>query len=362
MNDKKVFTTNNFDLLRLFAALQVVIHHSVMHLGIEYKGKFLLDIFEVVPGVPVFFFISGYLISKSYENNSNIKEYVQNRVLRIYPAVFVCVLLSVLSVYLVGYYRSIEVPALQFLIWLFGQLSFYQFYNPDFMRAYGSGALNGSLWTITVELQFYILIPLLYFFIKRTGRYIESNKVLVVLIIIFLFFNRFYYLFHSEYKDIVWYKLFGVTFVPWFYMFLVGTFVQRNFRIFHNYLSNKFIIIFIMFSFYLWFMKSFLNVNTGNGIGPLIFIPMVIVLFSAAYSNIRLSNILLHKNDISYGVYIYHMPVINMMIYLGYKGDISFLIISIVLTVVLSSLSWKIVEYPSLMLKKHPLNPLNKNS
>ncbi len=49
-----------------------------------------------------------------------------------------------------------------FWAWLAGQVSFLQFFNPEQFRGFGIGVANGALWTITVELQFYVFIPLLY--------------------------------------------------------------------------------------------------------------------------------------------------------------------------------------------------------
>lgn len=40
-------------------------------------------------------------------------------------------------------------------------MSFVQFYNPDWLRGFGTGVLNGSLWSIPVELQYYVLLPFL---------------------------------------------------------------------------------------------------------------------------------------------------------------------------------------------------------
>ena len=42
--------------------------------------------------------------------------------------------------------------------------------HPDFLRGYGVGVLNGSLWTIPVELQFYALVPLIYWSLSLRAR------------------------------------------------------------------------------------------------------------------------------------------------------------------------------------------------
>ena len=54
-----------------------------------------------------------------------------------------------------------------FWIWCLGQLSFVQFYNPDFLRGFGVGVVNGSLWTIAVELQFYVAVPILFWVVNK---------------------------------------------------------------------------------------------------------------------------------------------------------------------------------------------------
>jgi peptidoglycan/LPS O-acetylase OafA/YrhL len=154
MENKKIFISNNFDLIRLFAALQVVLMHGYSHLDIVDIG--LSKVLSYFPGVPIFFFISGYLISSSYANKGNIFQYTINRAVRIYPALIVCTLLSVLAVYLTGYFSSYKGGVSEFFLWILGQISFVQFYNPDFMREFGTGVLNGSLWTISVELQLYL--------------------------------------------------------------------------------------------------------------------------------------------------------------------------------------------------------------
>lgn len=361
MNKNDIFKVNNFDLLRLLAAFQVVLHHLTTHLKVTFDQNILSDLLVLFPGVPVFFFVSGFLISKSYENNSDLSEFFLNRVLRIYPALIGCFGLSLLSVFVVGYLDHTDFQAMEFWAWIVAQLSFLQFYSPDFMRGYGVGVLNGSLWTICVELQFYIMTPIVaYFYAFRKEKY--ANKILIGLILLFLIFNRSYHFLDSEYGDVLWFKLLGVTFVPWIYMFLVGVYFQRNFVELFRLMGNRFLIIFLCYLFCAYIAKNVLQLQVGNAISPIVYLPMACVIFSFAFSFRTMSNKILGRNDISYGVYIYHMPVVNLLLFLGLSGTVNLLALALWLTFLLAIFSWLFIEKPSLKLKKHPLNPIRRYS
>ena len=99
------FRNNNFDLIRLLAATQVALWHSIeiMQVDISAFGRHLASLLHLFPGVPIFFFISGFLISRSYESNPNVAEYASNRILRLYPALICAVTLSFLLIFISGY-------------------------------------------------------------------------------------------------------------------------------------------------------------------------------------------------------------------------------------------------------------------
>ncbi|MFZ4801578.1 MAG: acyltransferase family protein [Chlorobium sp.] len=71
---------NNLEWLRLLFAVQVVLVHVAEELNIEIP--YAINHF---PGVPAFFFVSGFLIYASYLNAPG-RRYFENRFLRIYPA------------------------------------------------------------------------------------------------------------------------------------------------------------------------------------------------------------------------------------------------------------------------------------
>ncbi len=306
--------------------------------------------------VPIFFFISGFLISRSFEKNSILREYAQNRILRIYPGLAVCFLVSLASVALTGYFATITVSPADVLLWAGAQLSAAQFYNPEFMRRYGVGVLNGSTWTITVELQFYVLVPLMYSVLRwqRVSRS-RFNLILGGLILGFMIVNQAFMHAAAFQSRPLWYKLLGVSFAPWFYMFLIGVMFQRNFEEIQRWLGGKFPLVFAAYCAIALITTGILGWGFGNSLNPLLFSALAALTFSAAFSGNSLSDRVLRRNDLSYGMYIYHEPVMNFLLATGLAAGWIGFPLAVVSTLGLSYASWRLVEKPALNLKQHPL-------
>lgn len=146
----KIDRNNNFDLIRLIAALQVVFFHSYEHLKINNSFVSFLShhFLEFFPGVPIFFFISGFLIYASFERNrNNVKKYLVNRFLRIFPGLWVSVIISIIMISIDYNGESLFnfLISKDAVLWGLGQISFFQFYTPDSFRFWGVGTPNGSL-------------------------------------------------------------------------------------------------------------------------------------------------------------------------------------------------------------------------
>ena len=142
------FKHNNFDLIRLLAATQVAMLHSIEHLEVPIGDWKLLIAY--VPGVPAFFFISGFLISASWERNPNIRIFFANRFLRIFPGLWAATLLAVTTLLIFGSGVDIRGNLSTFVLWFLTQSTIFQAWTPDFLRGYGVGAVNGSLPIIAV--------------------------------------------------------------------------------------------------------------------------------------------------------------------------------------------------------------------
>jgi len=351
------FRENSLDFLRLIAASQVMVLHSFEFTMNELTDSLFFELLRIFPGVPIFFFISGFLISRSFERAPSLSVYWSNRVLRIFPALIVCVFINLIMVWASGYFGEVQPSLFEITRLFIAKVTIFQFYNPDFMRAFGDGVLNGSLWTICVELQFYFMIPVLYKTIRLFERHV--NLFLGVLIILFMLANRALYLLEEDYSDTLLWKLYRVSFAPWFYMFLFGVLVQKNFSFFALKLQGIKTSMLLLAYIFVMYLVSQSGTHFDNSISPLIFFPLAIVILRAAYSFTAPSKLLLRGNDISYGVYIWHMPFVNQLTYLTSANEtIPQVIFVIFCTLIAALASWFLLEKQMLKLKVFSLNKI----
>jgi peptidoglycan/LPS O-acetylase OafA/YrhL len=205
---------NNFHLIRLIAALQVIVSHCCTFFNLDAPYVFSL-IISWFPGVPIFFFTSGFLISKSYENCNSLKNSYRNRFYRLYPELWVGLIISILTVIFSGHTIPIT---LRNMLGILAQSSFFQWYGISGISNYGTGILNVSLWTISIEIQFYIILPFLY----KIKTFDKNYKFFILISLGFIFFqahqnvNRYYI------AEIDIYHFMKLTILPHFWMFLVG--------------------------------------------------------------------------------------------------------------------------------------------
>jgi peptidoglycan/LPS O-acetylase OafA/YrhL len=340
---------NNFDLIRLFAALQVVIMHAFGHFQINYINSVsvIREILVHLPGVPIFFTISGFLICMSYEKKNDKYKFYINRFLRLYPALWISFVITVCILVFFNFINYQTLYSANFAFWCFTQLSFLQFYTPEFFRDFGVGTPNGSLWTIAVEIQFYFLIPLLYHLLIERRRAVVYNILLLITAVLSYIF--FYVAKTAEETLLI--KLLNVSLLPYLYNFIFGILLYKNFTFLIPYLKNKMPYWSII---YLTFIGIFSIYHplTPNIYGLVATLLLSVLVIAASFSYTRLSRKLLKEYDFSYGIYIYHMLIINVLIEMGFTGDIRYVVFSICLSVCAGILSWILIEKKALVYKK----------
>lgn len=111
-------------------------------------------------GVDGFFLISGYLITKSFQQSPDILNYLKKRVARIYPAFLVATLVSI---FLFAPLSGTQLSALGIRDWLHvikGALTLQPPSVPAFPGTHYP-ILNGAMWTIAYEFRCYLLVAIL---------------------------------------------------------------------------------------------------------------------------------------------------------------------------------------------------------
>jgi len=229
--------------------------------------------------------------------------------------------------------------------WIFTQITFFQFWTPEILRSWGTGTPNGSLWTITVEIQFYILLPIVVLSFRKIGLMYKFIFLFIASVLFNIYISN---LLENGESNIV--KLWGVSVFPYLYCFLSGAILYLCWPKIRNVIEGKaiyWLLVFLAFSIFTDNSPSYFP----NNIQIISNILLSILTISLAYTLPNLGKIL-KGNDISYGMYIYHMLVINSLIAIGFVGQVKYLLMAITLTIILSSLSWFLIEKKALSLKK----------
>lgn len=340
MTEKEILH-NNFNLLRLLAALQVVFIHGLEHLHVKNEiALFIKSVVIYFPGVPIFFLISGYLISMSYDKNPNIKVYAKNRFLRIIPGLYASFFVGLLILWYFGQFNDVSV--MDVLPWIVAQLTLFQFYNPEFIRDFGVGVINGSLWTISVELVFYITLPLLYLFLQK-----DFYKKLLFLSIISLGF--YYYIHYVSTNLLIYEKLIKVSIMPYLFYFLIGMFFYKKREFTQSYLEDKMFVYLALYAAVCYLHVDFFVYDVFKQLVFALFV------FSFVFSYKNLSYKLMKHNDFTYGVYIYHMLIVNVFVQKEHLGGVEYLMTVLVFSALCGILSYFLIEKPFLSMKKKSL-------
>lgn len=183
---------NNFNLIRILAALAVLITHGfAIAIGTADAEPFR-DVLGMSIGdiaVDVFFVASGFLVTASLFKSGDLVEFFVSRACRIYPALWVMLALSVLALGayfttlpLSSYYRSETVWSyLAMCGSLVGGVAF------NLPGVFGdnpyANAVNGSLWSMPFEVRMYIGLAAVWWVVRCTVGAHERFLRLAVLVI-----------------------------------------------------------------------------------------------------------------------------------------------------------------------------------
>lgn len=339
---------NNITLLRLVAAWLVLFTHSWTLLGAkgaqQYNAvdAFLLGVMPFnmkLSGVAValFFVLSGFLITKSFVVSKTFSRYVISRIIRIYPALWVCVLVCAFgfgayfsdipfSEY-AGHKKTVKYVETNMLMFKVDyRLPAMEHLFPDNPNKNG---INGSLWTLPAEIRAYILVAV--FGLLAAFRSKLTFISAVGLIVAYYVFGQadFALMAHKGHYRLMLF-------------FLIGSAAY----VFREYIEVKFIVTFALGVVAVLLRRTELFEIFGS-------IALAHFFFCLAYHpKIQLPPID-PIGDYSYGLYLYAFPVQQAII--AFQPDISPVMLVLQATLfagLCAFLSWHLVEKPMIGVKR----------
>jgi len=158
---------NNIQLLRLLAAAAVMLFHSYVFTGNMGDDPVFVATGTTdssVIGVGCFFVLSGFLVTRSWLTRPALVAFAAARALRIYPALFVAVALSIglaATATLLPWRAFVTSPVTIDFAWRNALAWEVRYVLPGaFVDNPYREAVNGSLWTLPVELRLYVAVAI----------------------------------------------------------------------------------------------------------------------------------------------------------------------------------------------------------
>ena len=161
-------TDNNFTAFRLLLAVLVVFGHFQGFAGVK---TFDWPFGYAAAAVDCFFVVSGYLVSASFDRDSNLFRFYVRRFFRIYPLYFAVIVLQTIALASMAPGGPLAHVG-ETLHYLFLNAIFANFAKHDIggvMTGLVDPSLNASLWTLKIEFGFYLILPFVWRLIERAG-------------------------------------------------------------------------------------------------------------------------------------------------------------------------------------------------
>lgn len=326
---------NCFDIIRLFAAITVIISHQYSLSGLSEPIFLGMSTYGGV-AVIVFFAISGFLITKSCMRSQGFISYISKRARRIFPALLPCAIFMylVLGVYLrwgdLSSYINISIlKNIISVVTIQGAPPHSGIFD-GFIHPY---SLNDSLWTLPLEFLCYLLLGVVFFLFKNALKAMLISFVVLFIISIYLLFNK---------TSIVFFGVVLQALPVRALSFLTGAVMALTISYWNDKKIKKYI---FMISFFI--LLSVAYKNEINVLGYIL-LSIITIVVGCSFKDKIISG----RFDYSYGIYIYSFPVqqfiINKLQFEFYFG----MFVSIIVSIFFGFLSWHFVESKFLKVNK----------
>ena len=318
--------SNNLSIVRTIAAISVVFCHAlVLDDGKTYDvlGLFNSGLFGQL-AVAVFFGLSGFLITQSYEKSKSPSKFMEARVLRIFPGLIYTTVLTILLVCLFGN----KMPGFRYAgEFFYKSLKMSLDSMGDYFISNPFNAVNGSLWTLETEFKYYIVTMGLGWIGLSSRRY-WLLLLAAVVSILYAQGNVIGSVFFDYVLGVG--PTAGEAYLNLAACFFFGMMAFH----FKEYVPISIVVAVVLLSANWFFSNWALQSLTWT------YAAFVVGFHPKLYIS-RLRDI----DDLSYGIYITSFPIQQLLVmnFSGLKGY-SLFFVSLALTIIASWISWRYVE------------------
>lgn len=330
---------NNVAELRLLFAACVVLSHAVQ-LSANHSFDVIRFVMNSEVAVQGFFILSGYLVFGSFDRIRNVKKFYSRRFLRIYPAYAVAVLLFITlgviqALALGGGVRWADLPP-----YLLANLATLNFLYPVVDGVFAGNPMeyvNGALWSIKVELMFYASVPLLYALTRRVPIGIVAAMLIFAGIMWWPVLNLL-----AGYVGITPSLSFKYQLPGQLHFFGLGVALFARSK---GHISTGALAVITMWAILLLLLLGAVR-------EALHVVGLVVVIGSV--SALPQVKDLFRGQDISYGIYLSHFPIIQLLLAAGAGQWPFFLYLGAVVSLATAYgfASWNFIERPSLAYRR----------
>lgn len=333
-------TFNRFDLVRLLFASLVFLYHAFV-LSSAQPGGAVEGGLAVLAELSIqgFFIVSGALVFGSYERSKTLANYVEKRVRRLYPAYMVVILVPAAIACALAFQADLSVADV--FRYIGANLIFLNFLEPNLPGMFEGQRfteVNGALWTLKIEVMFYMALPLIAWVLARLGKYWWVG--IAILIVSAFAWIELMMAFDSPHSAALARQLPGqmMYFAAGIALWKLWPIMRAQAIWFGVIGAIALSLSLLVPGFEALRVLGLAGLIAGLAFGPG---PALNV---AAYG------------DISYGIYIVHFPIVQMLVSIGAFAALGIgggLVLSAILVGLVSYALWWWVEKPSLRSDSH---------
>lgn len=318
---------NDIQALRAISALIIVICHIWLN--------------KVSGGVDVFFVVSGFFMAATLVKLDNNKRYeiyfiFWRKVLtKIFPTTILIVLTTTLIAYLINYPQRYEIIRS-------GLLSILNLENLNLILLQSNYLDNSTksvfqhFWALSIQLQFYLLYPLIFIFINQ-------RKILILSSITLISFAYSIYMVNSDPSAAYYHPLARL------WEFTVGGLAfllyKNNITIKQGYIAALSFLGFITFAFF--YPKNF-NFPGFSSLLPVLFATLILLNTgkNSIISYLSKNSFLKFISKFSFTLYLVHWPILIFTKYVTFSNTVNFSngVIIIIASIIISYLVHKFFE------------------